>query len=123
MQVLFEDIRRTLGAEQVCLPSIGGSEVKEAMHTGPARSVPQDQVAALTETRFASLNRQLDASKEIELALQGMRLDEDAVAGAGKLAKAQSRVLMKKDVPNSFPANRMEAKQGATHRSDSGAVR
>ena len=123
MQVLFEDIRRTLGADRICLPSIGGSEVEEDMHARAARSVPQEQIGALTEIRSTNLNRQLEASKEVELALQGIRLDEDAVGGKGSTARA--RVLIKKDVPNSFhmAENQMDGKRGPTHRSDSGAVR
>lgn len=118
MQVLFEDIRRTLGAEQVSLPNATSlAQVDE--DSGNATEGPWERLAPLGEKGCASLNQQLDASKEVELALKEMRLGSDV--------KARPRKVLKKDVPNSFQitAGQIGAKHGSVRRSEtnSGTVR
>jgi hypothetical protein len=88
MEVLFEDIKKTLDAEQVSLPSAG------------EKAVPRS--SALTETQSSQLNQQLQVSREVELALREMKMSDDA--SLKRPTKVADSSRLKKDVPDSVQA-------------------
>ena len=96
MEVLFEDIKKTLDAEHVSLPTIATNQAE-----GIAEKVPQ-RAPQLAETQTTILNQQLEVSREVELALREMKMsDEASMKGS---TKVQERPLVRKDVPNSVQA-------------------
>ena len=91
MEVLFEDIKNTLGAERVCLP--GASDAIEAEDSNSAKR------AAM----------QMDASREVELALGDMKLGREPTLNEGSQKKPRPK--REKDIPNSYQlaAQRLES--------------
>jgi hypothetical protein len=96
MEVLFEDIKKTLDAEHVSLPTIATKQVEGIVEKVPQRA-PQ-----LAETQSAVLNQQLEVSREVELALREMKMSDEA--SMKRSTKAQERSLVRKDVPDSVQA-------------------
>ena len=98
MEVLFEDIKRSLDAAHVSLPDTTASQPEvDAQSTDIGPKLPP-----LAETRPAQLNRQLEVSREVELALREMRMSDNV--GMKQPAKVQNRTRLKKDVPDSVQA-------------------
>lgn len=127
MEVLFEDIRRALDAERVCLPavtmqaevdrgqaiemaqkpprSVAHSSRQLTQHAsdidgGSVPAVPDQTLSPRSEVSSTNLNQQLEASKEVELALKDMKLGGEA--SAGRQTKVRARNVLKKDVPSPF---------------------
>ena len=96
MEVLFEDIKKTLDAEHVSLPTIATKQAEGIAEKAPQRA-PQ-----LAETQSAVLNQQLEVSREVELALREMKMSDEA--SMKRSTKAQERSLVRKDVPDSVQA-------------------
>ena len=81
MEVLFEDIKRTLGAETVRVP-VAEYTSKELMQDVGVGSNPD----SLRASTISNLNKQLDASREVELALEEMRLSSEREQSRGREA-------------------------------------
>jgi hypothetical protein len=136
MEVLFEDIKKTLDAEQVSLPSAG------------EKAVPRS--SALSETQSSHLNQQLEVSREVELALREMKMSDDAGlkrptkarevelalremkmsddAGLKRPTKATDGSRLNKDVPDSVQAavdlkNMSQSLSDRSRTQESGVVR
>jgi hypothetical protein len=112
MEVLFEDIKKTLDAEQVSLPSAG------------EKAVPRS--SALIETQSSQLNQQLEVSREVELALREMKMSDDA--GLKRPTKATDGSRLNKDVPDSVQAavdlkNMSQSLSDRSRTQESGVVR
>ena len=101
MQVLLDDIRTTLGADVVCLPC--SAQAKSRENT--------DDQTALTQIRHCDeharehsmkhtmqLNEELQTSREVEVALAGMKLS-DVTNKSRRPVMSQHRVAPK-DVVN-----------------------
>ena len=105
MEVLFEDIKEALGAETVRLP-IAEDFRNELMGDVGAGSKPD----GLGVTTNSDLNKQLDASREIELALEEMRLNSE---------QGQPRVGGAREVPTALKgvAGRLDGGRDMRNRS------
>ena len=98
MEVLFEDIKRTLDAEHVSLPEATTSQLEADVGNTDVKS----KQPPLTEMQSAQLNQQLEVSREVELALREMTMSDEA--SVRRQTKSQSRSRLKKDVPDSVQA-------------------
>jgi hypothetical protein len=97
MEVLFEDIKKTLDADHVSLPT-AANQAEANAGSGAVMLQPP----ALGETRSTQLNQQLELSREVELALREMKMSEEA--SVKRPTQAQDRSRVKKDVPDSLQA-------------------
>lgn len=95
MEVLFEDIKKTLDAEHISFPTVATQH--PAANTGSPDTILQPPA-----TRSTQLNQQLEVSREVELALQEMKLSDEA--SLKRPPKGQDRSCAKKDVPDSAQA-------------------
>jgi hypothetical protein len=95
MEVLFDDIKKTLDAEHVSLPAIATKQAEGIAEKAQQRA-PQP-----AETQSTVLN-QLEVSREVELALREMKMSDEV--GMKRSTKAQERSLVRKDVPDSVRA-------------------
>ena len=87
MEVLFEDIKRRLNADHVCLPDTKRSQAE----VDGGSTVMRSGQRALAETRSTELNRQLEMSREVELGLREMRASDEASTNGPAKAKTASQ--------------------------------
>lgn len=112
MEVLFEDIRRTLGAGEVCLPAVTvPAYVEEEARCETALATQKQEPQY--ELQSASLNQQLEASREVELALKEMQINRE-LGMDRHTTPMRPEILLTKDVPNSLQSakKRLQADHG-----------
>lgn len=110
MEVLFDDIKKTLDAEHVSLPN--AAELVEGDAAGPDTTL---RSRTRTDIRSTLLNQQLEVSKEVELALAEMKMSDDA--SDKRPANAPARSRLPKDLPDSLQTA-MDLKNAGLGRSE-----
>jgi hypothetical protein len=97
MEVLFDDIKKTLDAEDVSLPNPAEHAQGTARCAG-SKLLP----VALQDTPTPQPSQQLEVSREVERALLEMKVSDEASVTWTATAPNQSR--LPKDVPDSVQA-------------------
>lgn len=97
MEVLFDDIKKTLDADEVSLPNPAGHAEAKAGRADTKLLPP-----ALGDTRATQLNQQLEVSREVKLALREMKMSDEA--SLKWPTPAPGRSGLPKDVPDSVQA-------------------
>lgn len=97
MEVLFDDIKKTLDADDVSLPN-AAEPADGTAGSGATKRLPP----ALGDTSAAQLNQQLEMSREVELALREMKMGDEASLRWATTAADKAR--LPKDVPDSVHA-------------------